>query len=257
MTSTGLIEKPKKKLQKRILITGGSGKLGRELKKLFPDALTPTHAEMDISNAKSVVDYFTDPEHSISLVIHTAAITDVRKCEEHKDVAIAVNVSGTRNIVNAAERSNAKMIHISTACVFNGETAPFCETDVPEPKNIYAMTKLEAEKVVQSYKNHLIIRTNFVAYEPWLFPAAFTDRYGTYLYAHDVAAAIYKLRNKSGTIHVCGKDTLSMYNLAKLTSPDVKPMTMKDYQGPPLTRDMRLISKIVPPFKITLRGELT
>jgi dTDP-4-dehydrorhamnose reductase len=210
---------------------------------------------MDITSIQSVTDYFNDPEHQISLVIHTAAMTDVRKCEEKKDAAIAVNVSGTRNIVTAAERSHAKVIHISTACVFNGETAPFYETSIPEPKNHYAFTKLEAEKVVQSYKNHLIIRTNFVAYEPWPFPAAFTDRYGTYLYAHDVASAIYKLRAREGVIHVCGKDTLSMYNLAKLSSPDVNPMTMKDYQGPPLTRDMRLISKIVPPFKITVRGD--
>lgn len=250
---TELIEKPKKKIQKRILITGGSGKLGRELKKLFPDALAPPHSEMDITDIKSVTDYFA--ENPVSLIIHTAAMTDVRKCEEQKDAAFIVNVGGTRNIVNAAERTNAKVIHISTACVFNGETAPFSEIDIPEPKNHYAKTKLEAEKVVQSYKNHLIIRTNFVAYEPWLFPAAFTDRYGTYLYAHDVAAAVYKLRSREGIVHVCGKDTFSMYNLAKFTSPGVKPMTMKDYNGPPLTRDMRLISKIVPPFKITLRGE--
>jgi dTDP-4-dehydrorhamnose reductase len=242
------------KERKNVLITGGSGKLGKELKKLFPAALTPTHAELDITKLISITEYVS--AHDVDLIIHTAAMTDVRKCEEDRTAALSVNVDGTKNIVLAADSVGAKVIYISTACVFNGETAPFDEGSIPEPKNWYAATKLRAEEFV-TYPKNLIIRTNFVAFEPWPYPAAFTDRYGTYLFAHDVAAAIYKLRNKTGIIHVCGQDTLSMYNLAKLTSPNVKPMTMEDYTGPTLTRDMRLTSKVIKPFKISIRGAIS
>jgi dTDP-4-dehydrorhamnose reductase len=238
--------------KKNILITGGSGKLGKELKKCFPTALTPTHGELDIVNNRDVLNYFTD--NNISLVIHTAAMTDVRQCEENKKKANEVNVNGTKNIVNSANQVGAKVIYVSTACVFNGETAPFSEGDTPDPKNRYALTKYDAEQYVCiADKDNLVIRTNFVAYEPWAYPAAFTDRYGTYLFAHDVARAILKIKSMSGIVHVCGDKTLSMYNLARITSPNVKPMTMKDYNGPPLTRDMRLVSNLIPPFKLTTK----
>jgi dTDP-4-dehydrorhamnose reductase len=68
----------------RILITGSSGALGSELKKKFPNAITPNHNELDIIDKKKVMDFFKKAK--IDIVIHTAAITSVRKCEEEKEL---------------------------------------------------------------------------------------------------------------------------------------------------------------------------
>jgi dTDP-4-dehydrorhamnose reductase len=234
---------------KKVLITGGSGTLGRELIKVFPGSYAPSHEEMDVTDLEQVIEVVDhiDPD----LIIHAAAMTDVRKCDDQWQIADAINIGGTYNVAIAADGMDAKLIHISTACVFDGENAPFNESSKPFPKNHYALTKYVAEQVVQQVsEDYLIIRTNFVARERWKYPAAFTDRFGSYLYADDVAYAIKKIKRMNGLVHVCGDKKMSMYELAKRTSPEVKEMTMADYWGPQLTRDMTLESKVIPHFKL-------
>jgi dTDP-4-dehydrorhamnose reductase len=89
--------------------------------------------------------------------------------------------------------------------------------------------------------------------EKWPYPKAFADRFGTYLFADDLARAIKQVMNDSftGTLHVCGKDRLSMFELAKITTSDVQPMSLADYKGPPLTIDMTLKSIKIKPFTLT------
>jgi dTDP-4-dehydrorhamnose reductase len=91
-----------------------------------------------------------------------------------------------------------------------------------------------------------------VAREKWSYSRAFIDRYGTYLFTDDVALAIksYTLNRLTGIVHVCGEEVLSMYELAKIISPEVEPMTISDYNGPPLTINMTLRSIRIPPFKL-------
>jgi len=75
-----------------------------------------------------------------------------------------------------------------------------------------------------------------------MHPKAFTDRFGTYLFAENVASAIREIfdANIEGAIHIVGDKKLSMYDLAKITTPSIKPMAIDEYQGPPLTMDMSL-----------------
>ena len=91
-----------------------------------------------------------------------------------------------------------------------------------------------------------------MARKKWKYPRAFVDRFGTYLFADDVALAIkYVISRKlTGVVHVCGEEKMSMFELAKITTPTVKPMTMADYHGVPLTVDMSLASIRLKPFKI-------
>ena len=98
----------------------------------------------------------------------------------------------------------------------------------------------------------LIIITNFIPRERWPYPKAFIDRWGTYLFADDLALAIKQVINQklTGIVHICGEDKVSMYQLAKITTPDIKPMTLAEYSGPPLTEDMTLSSKRILPFKL-------
>jgi dTDP-4-dehydrorhamnose reductase len=225
-----------------ILITGVTGALGSELKKIFPDSLSPTHNDFDICDLTSVKDFFNNQK--IDIVIHTAALTTVRGCEENKSQAMQINVQGTRNLVNELKSSNpsGKFVYVSTACVFDGHSGMYTENSIPYPENFYSLTKLLGEYVVNSFENSLIIRTNFVARKKWPYPKAFTDRYGTYLFADQVSVAIKDIldENLSGIVHVVGNKKISMFELAQFTTPDIQPMTINDYSGPRLTIDMSL-----------------
>ena len=224
------------------LITGGSGILGTELKKFFPDSLFPSHSELDITNHEMVFDYFSKNE--FDSIIHTAAMTNVRRCESEKKLAWDTNVIGTKNLFDATTkfRPNSKFIYLSTACVFDGHDGMYKESSIPSPENFYALTKLIGEQQIKNLKNYLIIRTNFVGKQKWMYPKAFTDRFGTYLFAENVASGIKEIfdANIEGTIHIIGDKKLSMYDLAKITTASIQPMTIDEYQGPPLTMDMSL-----------------
>ncbi|MCA9827185.1 MAG: NAD(P)-dependent oxidoreductase [Nitrosopumilus sp.] len=237
----------------KILITGSSGVLGSELKKKLPDALTPNHIKLDITNKEEIIDFFK--KEKIDIVIHTAAITSVRKCEEEKEVAWKTNVDGTKNIINALMQTNpdGKFVYVSTACVFDGNIGMYKESSIPYPENFYALSKLLGEQEVKRLSNHLIIRTNFTARKKWPFPKAFSDRFGTYLFAEDVANGIVDILNSdmTGIVHIVGDKKMSMFELAKITTPEIQPMTIKDYSGPKLTMDMSLDSEKWKKYKIS------
>jgi dTDP-4-dehydrorhamnose reductase len=226
----------------KTLITGGSGILGIELKKFFPNSLFPSHSELDITNHEMVFDYFSKNE--FDSIIHAAAMTSVRQCESEKKLSWSTNVVGTKNLVDAAIKfkPNSKFSYVSTACVFDGHVGMYKESSIPYPENFYALTKLIGEQQIKNLKNYLIIRTNFKGKQKWPYPKAFTDRFGTYLFADQVALGINDIikENIQGVVHIVGKKKISMFELAQLTTPDIKPLTIDEYQGPPLTMDMSL-----------------
>ncbi|MAG92109.1 dTDP-4-dehydrorhamnose reductase [Candidatus Woesearchaeota archaeon] len=238
----------------KILITGGNGALGESLIKTFPDAFAPSHKDMDVTDkesmAKVILDYKPD------VVIHAAAIVGIRECEEDKDKARQTNVEGTQNIVDALKKlnNNCYLVYMSTACVFAGENEKYyTEDDEPNPKNYYSQTKKEGESVAMRYPNTVIIRTNFVPKKQWKYPKAFVDRFGTYLFADQVAKGIKEVieKRETGIIHIVGDKRMSMYELAILAgSKDVGKMTLKEYNGPPLTVDMSLSTKRWKKYKI-------
>lgn len=229
----------------KILITGGTGILGKELKKIFPDSLSPTRNELDITDLRSVENFLT--HHNVDVIIHTAALTSVRKCEDDKQLCWLTNVQGTKNLVNTCQKLSPEtnFVYVSTACVFDGHSEMYDENSVPYPENFYALTKLLGEQHVSKLKNSLIVRTNFVGKEEWPYPKAFTDRFGTYLFADIVAKGISDILNEdmNGIVHLVGDKKISMYDLAKILTPSVQPMTLNDYSGPPLTIDMSLDTK--------------
>jgi len=227
-----------------MLITGITGVLGSELKIIYPDSLSPTHHDLDICDLSSVKHFFENKK--IDTVIHTAALTTVRGCEENKSLALKVNVEGTHNLVSEFKNSNpdGKFVYISTACVFDGHSGMYNESSIPYPENFYSLSKLLGEYEVKQYSNSLIIRTNFVSRKKWPYSKAFIDRYGTYLFANQVANGIKDIIDvdKQGILHIVGDKKISMFELATLTTPDIQPMTMNDYSGPRLTLDMSLDS---------------
>ena len=228
-----------------ILITGVTGELGSKLKLLFPDSISPSHQDFDICDLASVKNIFNNKK--IDTVIHSAAFTSVRGCEENKPKTMEINIQGTKNLVNELKNSNpkGKFVYVSTACVFDGHDSMYDETSIPYPENFYSLTKLLGEYVVNQFDNSLIIRTNFVGRKKWPYPKAFIDRFGTYLFSDQVAQGIFDVYDDDldGIVHIVGDKKISMYELAKLTTPEIESMTMNDYSGPRLTVDMSLDTK--------------
>lgn len=238
-----------------LLITGAKGSLGKELIKVFPDAIGTGRGEFDITDYNSVEAFINKTRPA--MVIHAAALVDVIKCEKDKDLAWQTNVLGTENIVNALNKfvPDAYFIYISTACVFRGDRGNYTEEDIPYPANFYSLTKLLGEFTVKKMENSLVVRTNFVPKAPWPHENAFTDRWGTYLFADGVARAIKDVidKNMKGIVHVCGSKKMSMFELAKLVSPEVKPFTIQEYSlisGVHLTQDMTLKTIRIKPYDI-------
>ena len=236
-----------KLLTMKTLITGSSGALGASLKKAFKKAFCPSHKEIDITNKNSVNNAIL--AYKPDILIHAAALVGIRECEDDRKKAWLTNVEGTQNIVNALKELNNScyFIYMSTACVFAGENEKYyTEDDIPAPKNYYSMTKLCGEMVARQYANTCIIRTNFVPKAQWEYPKAFVDRFGTYLFADNVVQGIKDVAEKKekGIIHIVGNKRMSMYELALLAgSKNVGKMTLKEYQGPPLTIDMSMSTK--------------
>ncbi len=227
----------------KILITGGSGRLGKHLVKEFADAVAPSSKELDITNRKHTLAFLQKikPE----LVIHCAAWVDVRAAQDNEVKAWKVNVEGTENAVDAAMNANplCYFVYPSTACVFSGEKGDYTEKDVPNPKNYYGFTKVVAEEAVKKCSKYLIARTDFVDRAKWRYEGAFIDRFSTCIFADTLAKAFKKVIEKqvTGLIHRTGKKKISHFDLAKLTTPEVKPIKLSDVDIP-LPRDQSLKS---------------
>jgi len=143
-------------------------------------------------------------------------------------------------------RREFKLIYISTPCIFDGKTGNYHEESLPNPENYYGMTKAISEELIKnSGIKHVILRVNFVARETWAYPKAFIDRYGTYLYADQIANQMgYHIRESEGIVHIVGKEKMSMFDLAKRLTPKIKPLAIRHYTGKAkLTIDMSMISK--------------
>jgi len=218
-----------------ILLTGASGNLGSEVRKQFPDALTPPHEELNLVNRLAVDGYIE--KYKPETIIHLAAAVSPPKCEANKTWAWDTNVFGTMWLVEACLKYVPKcyFVLMSTPCVFQGEDeTPKYEDYTPYPDNFYGLTKMIQELVVsRSHLKYLIIRGNFVPYRKWPYPKAFTDRKSNYLFAHQLAKGIREVidAEMTGIVHVLGDKILSMYELAKLCpeSENVQPTTWEEY----------------------------
>ncbi len=242
--------------QSKLLITWWTWRLGRACKKIFPDALYPTRSELNVTNVASIERYFS--QHEILYVLHLVALAGIPACESDKEWAWNINVIGTRNILWVSQKCSViKFIYLQTACIFSWEEDwMYDEDSIPNPKHYYGITKLVAEEAVRSYNSEffqtIIVRTNFTTM-PWEYPRAFTDRYGTYLFAQWVAKGIKEIfdsQTKLLIIHLCWDRELSMYEYAILGWSSVEPMTISDYKGTPLTRRMSLSSKYWKSYRI-------
>ena len=90
-----------------ILLTGGSGRLGTELTKILAYCNSPSRTQLDITNKEQVSSFFQN--NDIDLIIHAAALTNIRFCEENRKLTWETNVQGTKNLVEATLNSKNRI----------------------------------------------------------------------------------------------------------------------------------------------------
>ena len=218
---------------KKILVTGCNGQLGRAIRKAYANDEV-TFVNTDVMEGEGVIALdITKIEQVMALVraekpdviINCAAHTNVDGCEKEWDLAYQINAIGPRNLSIAANAVDAKMIHVSTDYVFEGNgTVPYTEFDAPNPISAYGKTKLEGENFVKEFaKKHLIFRTawlygdgkNFVKTmlrlsETYDTVNVVCDQVGTPTSAKELAKMIRHLEGTDnyGTFHAtCEGDT--------------------------------------------------
>lgn len=207
----------KKMEQEKILFTGGSGLLGKEIKKILPFIFYPTHSEFNVTNYGQIEEYLNFK--NIESIIHAAAFISPPKVDKEPVKAIENNIIGTSNLVKLCSKKNIKLTYISTDYVFRGDRGNYKEEDEVFPVNKYAWSKLGGECAVRMYDNSLIIRTSFGPNE-YQFEKAFTDQWTSRESAAQIAKRIIKVleRDIRGIIHI-GGNRRTVFEYAKSLNP--------------------------------------
>jgi dTDP-4-dehydrorhamnose reductase len=174
----------------RVLLTGGNGQLGRDLRDVMAgrvpdggeeseptggsilptvdpgtfDVLSTDIDNLDVTDRTAVL--AAADAYRPDLVIHAGACTAVDACESDPDTAFCVNALGTRHVAEAATRVGAHLVYVSTDYVFDGMASrPYVEWDVPNPQSVYGRSKLAGEHEVTAAgaRSATVVRTAWVS----------------------------------------------------------------------------------------------
>lgn len=216
-----------------MLITGGSGMLGREILARFRqeyDVRATDIDELDVTRPEQCrrVIGGLRPE----VVVHCAAYTAVDRAESEEPLAFLVNADGTRNVARQCREHGALLVTYGTDYVFDGtSTVPYREEDTPRPLSAYGRSKLAAEEALkEEAPPYLLIRTQ------WLYGAhgrnfifaiiekarkgvpirVVSDQRGVPTSATELASATGRLLagNARGTFHFSNEGETTWFGLA-------------------------------------------
>ena len=232
----------------RIVITGGTGRFGLELKKIKSKykLFFPKKKELNILKINSIIKYLKIKRPKY--LIHLAGLS--RPMEMHKKFlkkSIDLNIIGTANITKTCSDFNIKLIYFSTSYVYPGTRGNYNENEPLLPKNNYSWSKLGGESAVHMYPNSLILRVCMTE-KPFVHDKAFTDFITNFTFHENIAKYLFKLINKKGIINVGGK-IQSVYNFVKKYNPKIKKISAKKILGSkyPLNPSMNInkLKKII------------
>jgi dTDP-4-dehydrorhamnose reductase len=215
----------------RILLTGGSGQVGRAFQELATahEVVAPAHGALPIEDAAACERVVSEVRPD--WIVHPAAMTDVDACERHPTRAHAINALGAENLASVAARHGARMLLVSTDYVFDGTKGHYQETDPAQPISHYGRSKLEGERLVQAALPAAIVARTSVVFGPhknnfvqWVRRSlregspvkAARDQWVTPTAAHDVACQCLVLieAGETGIWHTAGAERLSRLEMA-------------------------------------------
>lgn len=137
----------------RVVITGGNGQLGSDLREQLADRSEVhsfTHAELDIGDFEAVASKLG--ELKPDTVFNCAAYHNVDLCETTEADAFRINATAVKRMAQACADHGAKLVHLSTNYVFDGRREdPYSEYDKPAPRSVYAISKLSGEQCALAY----------------------------------------------------------------------------------------------------------
>ena len=245
----------------KILITGGTGQLGRDCEKVLARDQKVTAVgsrSLDISDRKAVDAFIGDLRPDV--VLNCAAFTRVDDCETQKELVWKINVVGPENLATAARTCGSRMVHISTDYVFDGgKPVPeyYTESDQTHPTSYYGFSKLEGEKAIAlATDRYTILRTawlygafghNFlktmlklVVGDPQREIKVVHDQFGSPTWSYGLAEQIKRVidANVSGLFHATSEGYCTWYDLAKTFLHEMEipcalvPCTTRDYPTP-------------------------
>jgi len=170
-----------------------------------------------------------------SVVIHTAGLTSVEKCENNPELAYHINVELTAIVAIATKRLGIPLVHISTDHLFEGNASMLSEDEPTQAINVYGKTKALAEKkVIEINPEALIIRTNFYAwgtsyrksFSDYIIQSLrskqivslFDDIYYTPILAENLVKTVHELlgKNVNGIFNIVSDDKISKYEFGIL-----------------------------------------
>lgn len=252
---------------KTVWITGAGGLIGNYLvqtgAKFAPSwrVRALTRPELDLTDFAAVRNAFQ--KEGPQLVIHCAALAHTPTCEKEPALARKLNVEVTA--VLAELSADVPFVFFSSDLVFDGCTGNYDESSTPNPLNVYAKTKLEAEGIVLANSRHTVLRTslNFGdspagnrAFNEQMRQAVergetlklFKDEFRCPIPAIESARVVWELaaQNATGLYHVTGSERLSRWQIGELLikhwrlEPKIEPMSVRDFRGLPRSPDTSL-----------------
>jgi dTDP-4-dehydrorhamnose reductase len=237
----------------RILVTGSNGLLGQKLVELIltkEDHLIATAKSklaidlprgefrfLDITRLEEVEKVISETKPDV--IINTAAMTQVDHCETEREKCWLNNVTAVENLVNTCEKTDTRLIHVSTDFIFDGTRGPLDELEKPNPLSYYGESKLAAEVAVQKSKTDWAIlrtvlvfgitkdmsRSNIVLWVKKSLEEGKTinvvnDQWRTPTLAEDLAIGCYLAATKKakGIYNISGYEMMTPYDIAIATA---------------------------------------
>jgi dTDP-4-dehydrorhamnose reductase len=221
-------------MAKRIVIVGKRGRLGAALARGFApryDVIALGREELDLS--APVASQIALPK--FDTMLNCAAATNVDWCEQNPELAQRLNGEAAGELAEFCARRHARLIHVSTDYVFDGETpTPLTEEAVPNPINRYGRSKRKGElAVLAASPDHLVVRVSWVfgpdrpsfidqiiaqaQSEPAV--AAVADKWSAPSYTLDIAQWLHPVlleRAAGGILHLCNTGSCSWKEWAEV-----------------------------------------